>query len=210
VEVRREERWETAASLCGIVVESERDPYCRVVAAELAAEAGFGEDAPDDPAQPFTLMTAAQQAADAFETATREDETRYVRLKDDAPSWIGEAVQAAHGDFLPDDWRYAYIAESFRLIADAGEDEDLDELANQFADDADVYTGNLLGWLGSNLRRVGYVDEARDEYGAASFESVAQEIAAGQAAERREVFAAIRQAVEEQATRQGSCERGRR
>jgi hypothetical protein len=153
------------------------------------------------------LHEIAREAVEAFETATREDSTSYVRLKDDAPEWIGEAVQKAHGDFLPDDWRYAYIEGSFRLIADAGEDEGLDELADQFADDSDIYTGNLLAWLSSNLRRVGYVDEARDEFGAASFESVTQEITAGQAAERREVFAAVRVAVLKEATRQGGSPR---
>jgi hypothetical protein len=145
------------------------------------------------------LHEIARTAADWFETARRADDSgSFVRLKDGAPEWIGEAVHDAHGAaFLPDDYRYAYAREAFELIADAGEDADLDELADEFADGVDIYTGALLEWASSNLQRIGYVDEARDEFGASSFNSVTNELMAGQAAERREVFGAIRDAVEE-------------
>ena len=50
-----------------------------------------------------TLQERAGEAAAWFETAERPP---FVRVKNGAPEWIMDLVRHAHGDLLPDDWRY--------------------------------------------------------------------------------------------------------
>jgi hypothetical protein len=147
----------------------------------------------------FTPSTVAAEGAAAFETATRPDGESFTRVKDGAPEWVREAVRDAHGsEFLPDDFRYSFASEAFDAIAEAGEDADLDEVADEFADNVEVYTSGLLDWVGSNLNRTGYVDQAAEDLGAESV-SFASRLMLGQAVERREVFDATRAAVEAEA-----------
>jgi hypothetical protein len=144
----------------------------------------------------YTPSTVAAEGAAAFETATRPDGESFTRVKDGAPEWVREAVRAAHGsEFLPDDFRYAFASEAFDAIADAGEDADLDDVGAEFADNVEVYTSGLVDWVRSNLNRTGYVDQAAEDLGGESL-SFASRLMLGQAVERREVFDAIRGAVE--------------
>ena len=148
---------------------------------------------------PMTVQELASEAYACFETAKRPDGAEYVRVKDETPDWVSELVYKAHGgDFLPDDWRYATIRSALAFIGDdATEPEDE---AGDFADtQANAYTGELIAWLGSNLRRVGYVDDARQEYGG-DFTSVLDEIAAGQYTEAREVYELVLDALKSRAS----------
>lgn len=138
----------------------------------------------------------ARQAFDAMERCEREDGSQYVRVRDDAPAWVGTLVHAAHGDLLPDDWRYETIRDALAAIADSTLGEDYDE-AHAFADDADIYNSDLLAWVGSNLTRGSYVDEAREEYGEPR--DFYHSIQMGQYMERREVFDAVLAALTERA-----------
>ena len=150
----------------------------------------------------------AAEAAACFETAQRQPNgDEYVRVRDGSPEWITDLVRAAHGTyidgtpaFLPDDWRYRTIAAALDWIANSDSD-DLDDEAHAFADDTvDVYTGRLIDWLGSNLQRIGYCDEAADEYGGEPA-SITDRIALGQYAEAREVFALVLEGVQARAAR---------
>lgn len=151
------------------------------------------------------LSTLAGEAFAAFETRTRDprvtgsDSSQFVTLKDDAPVWVQPIVQTAHGDMLPDDWRYATICEAFGEIHDAGEGVDLDDLEHEFADRVDVYTSELLAWLSSNLTRMGYCDDAQAEGLVESDAGISQRITIGQYMERREVFGLVLQALREHA-----------
>ena len=147
-----------------------------------------------------TLETIAEEAASYFERATRPDGDPFTRLKDDRPEWVYEAVYAAHGgDLLPDDYRYKWSEEAFDAIAEG------DTEASDGFEEPDVYTSNLLEWVSSNLSRVGYVDEAVEEFGGEPG-GLADQLMLGQAAERREVFEAIFEACEEQLAEREAAE----
>lgn len=138
--------------------------------------------------------TKATELAAMFETRKRDNGEEFVSLTDNVPDWASEFVMEAHGtDFLPDDYRYRWIAEALELIAQEGEDEDL---ASRFADDVDVYTSSLLAWLASNLQRTGYCDEAVSE-GMTDGRDIVKTIMAGQASERYEVFTNVVAALED-------------
>jgi len=146
-------------------------------------------------AEPNTIQELAAEATSWFETAKRPDATRddyFVRVKDGAPAWVGELVHAAHGGlFLPDDWRYQAIRNALEWIAEADEPEDG---AGEFAESAvDVYNDELIVWLGSNLNRIGYCDEAASEFGYDddSDRGVMGMISMGQYVEASEVYSLV-------------------
>jgi hypothetical protein len=142
-----------------------------------------------------TIQDKAREAYQSMEHATREDGSGYVRVKDDAPEWVRDLAHAAHGDMLPDDWRYDVIQDALGTIADADEDADLDDLASDFSDEADVYNSDLLAWVGSNGSRSGYVDEAVEDFGAAR--DFYHSLQMGQYMERGEVFGLVLSALRE-------------
>lgn len=155
-----------------------------------------------------SIQGRAKEAAGWFETATRahpsgfdvpsESGESFVRVKDGAPEWVTELARKAHGDMLPDDYRYKVIRSALDALAYADEAADLDDLESEFADDVDLYTSDLTAWLGSHAYRVSYCDDARDEYGQPQKgEGIMAAIALGQYMERREVFRLVRQALEE-------------
>lgn len=134
-----------------------------------------------------TIQTIAGEAYRAFETANRPDGEEFIRLRDGSPDWISELVRDAHGgDFLPDDWRYSTIREACGFIEEADGD-DLEDVAHEFADGVDVYTGKLLAWLASNASRASYCDEAVNQLGADGV-GIIQRIGLGQYMERGEVY----------------------
>ena len=100
-----------------------------------------------------------------FTTDHRTDGTAFVRLTDDAPEWLTDAVRDAHDGESPDDWRYetlAAIAARIDEYEQYGSDSmgSLDVAAFDIADGlTDVYTHNLLLWVAGNLNRTFYVDE---------------------------------------------------
>lgn len=141
-----------------------------------------------------TVQELAQQAAECFEVAKRQDgDELFFRVKDGSPEWVTDVVRSAHGEFLPDDWRYRIICEAFGFIA---ENENAEDESAEFADTAvDVYTGQRFAWLASNLQRQGYVDDALAELGWDG-DSAADLIGLGQYQEAGEVFALVLQALE--------------
>lgn len=96
------------------------------------------------------------ELAKQFETRTRDSRTRYVTLIDGRPDWIYDAVVMAHEDELPDDWRYE-TCQSICYLIDDGITE-----ASEIADSlADIYTSDLIAWLGGHWCRPVWVDNAR-------------------------------------------------
>lgn len=145
-----------------------------------------------------TLATLAGESYDWFTTKSRDDGTSYVVLKDGAPEWVQDLVRTAHGDFLSDDWRYASIRSALGALHDSP-DQDPDDLASEWADgNVDIYTGDRLAWLGSNLQRTGYVDDAAADMGLPSPFSVVDVIGMGQYAESVEVFGLVLEALRDE------------
>jgi hypothetical protein len=147
-------------------------------------------------AETASVQDLARDALRSFETATREDGSSYVRRTSDAPEWLQELVFTAHGDMLPNDWRYACIAAACEAIAESDDPEDD---AHEFADSyVDVYTASLYEWLGSNLTRQGYCDDAREEFGPA--DDLVSQIMQGQYMEALEVYGLVLAELERLAT----------
>lgn len=129
-----------------------------------------------------TIESLAADFARRFEGAVRSDGTKYRRVKDDEKSEeLTDLIHAAHGDMLPDDWKYQFIEEALDAIAEDGEDADMEP---------STYYGALGAWLGSHAERFGYCDEARQEWGG-DFRDTAHLLALGMYAEQREVLASV-------------------
>lgn len=82
------------------------------------------------------------------------------------------------------------IAGDTELLEWAGVEEypDLSDEAHSFADDVDIYTSELVAWLGSHAARPGYCDQAVEEGLVEGETDIVKRIMAGQYLERMEVF----------------------
>jgi len=133
------------------------------------------------------LQKLAQEVRKYFEDHPHKENT--FRMKDEAPQWVQDMVFEAHEDFAPDDYKYNYVVEALDALASGDmEGETLKP---------EVYNYQLLNWLGSNMKRIGYVDEAREDYGPS--EGIMQDIMMGQRKEKLEVFNIVRSCLEERA-----------
>lgn len=130
-----------------------------------------------------TIETLAADFARRFEGATRDDGTKYRRVRtDDANEDLTALIMAAHdgGEVLPDDWRYQMIEDALDAIAEDGEDATLEPA---------IYTHELTGWLHSSADRFGYCDEVIEEHGKP--EGMTQILQLGMAREQEEVLASV-------------------
>jgi len=140
------------------------------------------------------IQDKATEALTWFESARRDEndpESAFTRTKDGAPEWVTDLVRDAHGEFLPDDWRYDKIRDALEFIAESDDPEDSAEFADQAVD---VYTSDRLAWLSSNLRRASYVDDARENLGATN--SIIDDIGLGQYQEAGEIYGSVLNSLE--------------
>jgi hypothetical protein len=147
---------------------------------------------------PTTIQEAAGILARALVTKKRPDGEEYVSLRDNLPEDLSnrlcDVVFTAHGDMLPDDWRYTLISRVAGLMEDA---EDVHDLSGEVMDLADVYTSDLCDWLGSRTSRVGYVDEARESGLCGSDTDTGAMLGLGQGMELAEIYGLLLEALEE-------------
>lgn len=131
---------------------------------------------------------------EALERRTRPDGTQFYALKDGSPDWLPEAVHAAHGDMMPDDWRYATIR---NLCSALSEDrDDLEDARSEIVDgEVDVSTASLTAWLASSVHRLAYCDQAAEEFGKP--EDMSKALMLGQYAEIDETFGLLVEALAE-------------
>jgi hypothetical protein len=144
--------------------------------------------------QTHNLATLAGEAHDWFERATRPDGEDYTRTKDDAPEWVGELVRSAHGEFLPNDWRYEVIAHALSNIHDNDltAEDDAHDHASEFADECvDAYSGDRIAWLASHGSRASYCEDAASEGLFDPAEGPIAWLGAGQYMEASEVYALV-------------------
>lgn len=109
-----------------------------------------------------TVQSIAEEFSGWFGGATRPNGEEFRRLKDGHPAELHTLVMNAHGEMMPDDWRYEAIEDILDAIAVA---EDPNELHGEIDSLVDVYNADLLRWVSSHLERAGYVDEAVEELG---------------------------------------------
>lgn len=133
------------------------------------------------------ISKKANEFLQYFKKIKRNENEEFYTLEDQAPSELKELVREAHGDFLPDDFRYRTICDALYAFADCGSDQNLDEIRLE----PDIYYHDLLKWLSSNLKRVFYCDEAISEFGLEKVDTMVL-ITHGQQFEKDEVIFIVR------------------
>jgi len=137
-----------------------------------------------------TVKSLAEEMSRAFERRKRNDDQEFVTLKDGSPQWMTDVCHHAHGDMLPDDWRYEFIE---MVVDNIAELSDLDEARSNFDE---IYTHRRTGWLHSRVDRYGYVDRAVEDYGS-EVRPILDALLMGMATEYEEVFGLVVQKLEE-------------
>jgi hypothetical protein len=139
----------------------------------------------------MTIQEKAAEISKMFVEKTRDDGSKFWST-DSEDEAIRDMCHDAHGEMLPNDWKYRFIVDALDLIAEA---DDVDDVTIE----PDVYTADLTAWLASHNGRIEYLTRAIEEYepkdGFTAL-SIAQSI------EREEVFydvlSSIRAMVEEE------------
>jgi len=138
----------------------------------------------------ITIQTLAAETVKQFERRTRDDGSTYWSHKDAYRSgdWVQELCRDAHGDMLPDDYRYEYIVDALYAFADYDDDDHemaIDEI------EADPYTKDPLAWLSSHSYRMDYANEAIRDVGFSEVGGIMQAVIMGQIAEKREIYDSV-------------------
>lgn len=148
------------------------------------------------------LQQAAEEARRYFAKGKRDDGTRFWKTVDGAPEWVTDLCRSAHeeGHVPPDDYRYAAIVEALDAFA---ENEDPDDVQPE----SDIYTADLKRWLMSAGGREDYVDRAMNEEGIVDpAQGLVALLSAGQYLELREVYDAVRGALDARVEETGTEE----
>ena len=140
---------------------------------------------------PETVQELARLVRCTFSLETRENGTEYWTHNRCAPDWINELCHTAHGDMLPDDYRYKFIVQALNALEEA---EDLDEAGHHW--EFEPYLARLADWLGSHNHRFSYCDDWAEEMGQP--EDTYHLLAGGHLQERLEVLALVRGSLEQQ------------
>jgi hypothetical protein len=103
-----------------------------------------------------------------------------------SPQWLTNLCRQAHGDMMPDNWRYKFIRDSLRVLEKQPEDgyPDINTIY--------PYAPDRLNWLASRVDRCGYCDEAAVDYGHPPQDTVTL-IGWGMQRELDEVFHLVRE-----------------
>lgn len=131
------------------------------------------------------IRTYAALIFEAMERRKRDNGEGFYVLKVGSPDWMTDVIRAAHGDMLPDDWRYATIHNLCSALSD--DHDDIEDARGEIVDGAvDVYTSALTAWLASSVHRLAYCDQAAQEFGAP--DNMTKALQFGQYAEIDEIF----------------------
>lgn len=133
-----------------------------------------------------TMEQLAQELRQDFERRERDNGEGFYYLPDlDHPA--KDMVFEAHEGEFANDFVYEAIVDTLDNIANgAGEDD--------CAPAADVYHSRLLDWVGENLYRMAYVDDAMKEYGA---KTLSEALIWGQARQLEQIAATVWNYLEE-------------
>lgn len=144
----------------------------------------------------MTILSLAKELYDNLETAQRANGEDFLRLKEGHPQWAQDVIRIAHGDLMPDDWRYKFVEDACQAIIEHEDDRDSahDSL------EPDVYYSELFQWLASNLSRIQYCNDALELYG--EVKDITKPIMSGQLHEKQETFNLLYDALEALATEQ--------
>jgi hypothetical protein len=136
----------------------------------------------------MTIQKLAEEYHALFVLGKRGDGTEYWHIpREERTPELTELCHKAHGDMLPDDWRYSFIVEALALISESANPRD-ERL------EADIYTHELTSWLHSRADRHGYCDEFRDEFGEP--DNTFNLLQGGQYMEKQEVYHSVLSSLE--------------
>lgn len=144
----------------------------------------------------MTTQTIAASLSEQFRTQTRPDGSNYTTVEEGSAA--RELVQKIHFDvfdgMFPNDWVY----EKTRALVDSieGYDDPSDYLGEIVDSNVDIYTYDLLMWVGDTQHFMEYVDEAMEEL---EPKSLTQAIQMGQYGALCAMASVILQFMEEQA-----------
>ena len=143
-----------------------------------------------------SIRSLARIGANSFH-AVKCDESRmpdgffYVK-NDDAPEWVVELVKEAHGDMLPDDYKYKFVVGALEAITESDDDaniDDIDDNARSIVhDNVDIYTSRLFHWVRSHTDRLATANNFGKEFEAETIEAF---LSGGQYFEIDEVFQTV-------------------
>jgi hypothetical protein len=147
-----------------------------------------------------TLQTLINTINDNLVLKTRPDDTQFYCVADNAPEYVQDLAHHVHDDMMPDDYRYKFLTETIREIADYDEQTLTDMLTGDYdiydiIGEPDVYNHSLLQWQASNLSRMEYADDCLAEY---EPQSLSQLLMSAQHKEMVEVFNLILSWLEQQ------------
>ncbi len=129
------------------------------------------------------LHELAAHANKYFIPKKRDSGEKFWAMKSRHPVWVKEMVHAAHGDMMPDDYKYEFVVDTLDAIE---EETDPDEPNLE----SDIYYSGLNRWFASHVERAGYVDEAVADFGH-SGDGVHGDIGFGQIREKEEVWGTV-------------------
>ena len=137
------------------------------------------------------VIAKAKEFSEHFTKIVHQETNReFYVLDDTVPPALEDLVRASHGEFFPDDFRYEVIYSALLAFAECRLEDDLEEVRVE----VDVYNHDLIRWLGSNLKRIAYCDEAQAEFGL-EMADVMTLITYGQQREKDEVVDLVREAL---------------
>ncbi len=136
------------------------------------------------------MIKKADEFLSYFRKIARTDGEEIYVIQEGSPQELKELTRGAHGDFLPDDFRYKTIHDALCAFADCHIDDELDEIRVE----ADIYNHDLLKWLSSNLKRISYCDGAKAEFGLEDADLMTL-ITYGQQMEKDEIVALVRESL---------------
>lgn len=147
---------------------------------------------------PTIFNTAANVLASALESATRDDGSTYVRLKECyRDTWVQEAIYAAHDGGLPDDWTYSACHVIALDLADYDDEDSARDALHEVCDNAVNIThhslyqwGARFGYWTEEARQMGLIGEGQD---------VPSQLQAGQYAHLQNIAYTLLDAVTERA-----------
>jgi len=141
----------------------------------------------------MSTQQKAKEYLEWFETKKRDNGEAFICTKDGRPSELTELIHAAHGDFMPDNYRYEMIQESLYILANL-DDSDDGQIMERLDSCIPVYNGELTAWLASNCYRIEYVNEAVAEYDDSN--DIINNIMRGYYKESEEVFYSVKESIE--------------
>ena len=102
-----------------------------------------------------------------------------------------EFFHFAHGDMLPDDFRYKMIHDVLCNM-----DEDDEDPIDMLESLIPINSSDLLAWISSNLNRIGYCDDYQDQYDGSALK-LTEIITGGYFEELQEIYELINEWLDE-------------